>query len=144
MERNRLDVDTAVFPTSRVSSSLLNCKRLTNLNVRQRMGSNQTGLVDVASMDDAFRLRINRSPIPNIPTEALVTKKQANATFIFLTCSLLGIVNAMIVKVLYDSPTNTLVNDLMTHFGISSLTSLMAGILLVWMMIGLTLGVYRS
>jgi len=71
-------------------------------------------------------------------------KKQANAVFIMITCTILGIVNAMLVKTMYDSATNTLINDLMSHFGISSVTSLMAGILLFWILLGIVLGVYKS
>jgi len=71
-------------------------------------------------------------------------KKEANTIFITLTCALLGVINAMIVKTLHDSASNTLINELMAHFGISDLTSLMAGILLVWIIFGLILGVYKS
>jgi len=71
-------------------------------------------------------------------------KKQANAVFILVTCSIIGVVNAMLLKTLYDSATNTLINDLMSHFGISNITSLMAGVLLLWLMIGIILGIHKE
>jgi len=67
-----------------------------------------------------------------------------NALFTFIVCAILGVTNAMILKVLYDSPNNTLVNDLMTHFGIGNLSSLMGGVFLLWLFAGALLGVFKS
>jgi len=71
-------------------------------------------------------------------------RRTVNALFTFIVCAVLGVTNAMILKVLYDSPNNTLVNDLMTHFGISSLSSLMGGAFLLWLFAGALLGVFKS